>query len=78
MDRSIGISHPKGFKVANAMKTSMINRGFASHVNNRVSKIATILDPMYKIHAFSSPEAREEAVRALYEAAANIHPEQGN
>ncbi len=45
LDNKIATSHLVGFKVASTMRTSMLNRGFASHATNKTLRMCTILDP---------------------------------
>ncbi len=63
-------SHPAAFAFAEAMKRSMLNRGFASYASHTTLRMCTILDPRYKTHSFPNVEVVQEATRALYDAAA--------
>lgn len=76
LDKTVVASHPMAFKVAATMKASMIPRGFAYHSSTRTLQLCTIFDPRYKTHALSNAKIREEAIRALYDAASIVQPDQ--
>jgi hypothetical protein len=68
--------YPVSAAVASAMRASMISRKFDHHQFCRVLRMCTILDPRFKTHTFSNAITINEAKHALYEAAANVHPEE--
>ena len=68
--------NPVSAAVASAMRASMISRKFDHFQFSRVLRMCTILDPRFKTHPFPNAITINEAKHALYEAAANVHPEE--
>lgn len=58
------------------MRASMISRKFDHYQFSRVLRMCTILDPRLKTHNFPNAITINEAMHALYETVATVHPEE--